>query len=127
MDLDEDETATPANLFPDRGTLPPIGRFTGECPQHVSFRSKTMNTAPLRDSTATPNQDTVETLKTDLGKLSETVKALASEQFGSVADKVQVKAATTVTDLESAIRRNPTQAAVMAAGVGFLIGLVLTR
>ena len=86
-----------------------------------------MNTAPLRDSTATPNQDTVETLKTDLGKLSETVKALASEQFGSVADKVQVKAATTVTDLESAIRRNPTQAAVMAAGVGFLIGLVLTR
>ena len=86
-----------------------------------------MNTTQLRNPTAQPQQDTVETLKADLGKLSETVKALASEQFGSVADQVQVKAATTVTDLESAIRKNPTQAAVVAAGVGFLIGLVLTR
>ena len=86
-----------------------------------------MNTTQLRNPTAQPKQDTVETLKTDLSKLSETVKALASEQFGSVADQVQVKAATTVTDLESAIRKNPTQAAVVAAGVGFLIGLVLTR
>ena len=86
-----------------------------------------MNTTQLRNPTAQPPQDTIETLKTDLSKLSETVKALASEQFGSVADQVQVKAATTVTDLESAIRKNPTQAAVVAAGVGFLIGLVLTR
>ena len=86
-----------------------------------------MNTTQLRSSATQPQQDTVETLKTDLGKLSESVKALASEQFGSVADQAKVKAATTVTDLESSIRRNPTQAALVAAGVGFLIGLVLTR
>ena len=86
-----------------------------------------MNTTQLRNPSAPPAQDTVETLKADLGKLSETVKALASEQFGSVAESVQVKAATTVTDLETVIRKNPTQAAVMAAGIGFLIGLIMTR
>ena len=86
-------------------------------------------TTPLHSSSSsTANvQDNVETLKSDLGKLSETVKAMASEQFGSVAEKVQDKAASTVSDLESAIRRNPSQAAVVAAGLGFLIGLIVTR
>ena len=86
-----------------------------------------MNTTQLRNPSGTPPHDTLETLKADIGKLSETVKALAGEQFGSVAESVQVKAATTVTDLESAIRKNPSQAAVMAAGFGFLIGLIMTR
>ena len=89
-----------------------------------------MNTTQLRgsgSSPSTPAQDTVETLKADLGKLSDTVKSLANEQFGNVAEKVQDKAAATVTELESAIRRNPSQAAIVAAGLGFLIGLIVTR
>ena len=86
-----------------------------------------MSTTQMRNTPSTSSADTVETLKDDLGKLAETVKTLASEQFGSVAENVQVKAATTVTDLETAIRKNPTQAAVVAAGIGFLVGLVLTR
>ena len=87
----------------------------------------TTTTAPVRPSDSTGSQDTVETLKADISKLTETVKTLASEQLGSVAGSVQDKAASTVTDLEVAIRNNPTQAAAVAAGVGFLIGLVLTR
>ena len=86
-----------------------------------------MNTTPLRNQPSPSSPDTVETLKSDLSKLSETVKALAGEQFGSAVEQAQTKAATTVTDLESAIRKNPTQAAAIAAGVGFLVGLVLTR
>ena len=86
-----------------------------------------MNTTQMRNPSSASSPDTVETLKADLGKLADTVKSLATEQFGSVAENVQVKAATTVTDLETAIRKNPTQAAVVAAGVGFLVGLVLTR
>ncbi len=88
-----------------------------------------MNTtsAPLRPSSSSDQVDTVETLKADISKLTETVKTLASEQLGTVAGTVQHKAASTVTDVELAIRKNPTQAAVIAAGVGFLIGLMLTR
>lgn len=85
-----------------------------------------MNTTHLRNPNTT-SPDSVETLKAELSKVSETVKAMASEQFGAAAEKAQVKAAATVTDLEVAIRKNPTQAAVMAAGLGFVIGLVLTR
>lgn len=88
-----------------------------------------MNTtsAPLRPSSSSDQADTVETLKADISKLTETVKTLAGEQFGAVAGTVQDKAASTVTDVELAIRKNPTQAAAIAAGVGFLIGLMLTR
>ena len=70
---------------------------------------------------------TVETLKTDLSNLATTVQKMASDQLGTAAGQVQDQAAQKVSDLEAAIRRNPTQAAVIAAGAGFLIGLVLTR
>ncbi len=69
----------------------------------------------------------VEALKMELGNLASTVKSLASEKMGSTASDVQDKAARKMNDLEAAIRRSPTQAAVMAAGVGFLVGLILTR
>jgi ElaB/YqjD/DUF883 family membrane-anchored ribosome-binding protein len=48
------------------------------------------------------------------------VKRLATEQ-------VQDKAKETLGDIEAAIRRNPTQGALIAAGVGFVVGLLLTR
>ena len=73
------------------------------------------------------SKSNVDDLKTELGNLSRTVKNLASEQMGSTAKDVQDKAARKMNDLEAAIRRSPTQAAVMAAGVGFLVGLLLTR
>lgn len=66
-----------------------------------------MNTtsAPLRPSSSSDQVDTVETLKADISKLTETVKTLASEQLGTVAGTVQDKAASTVTDVELAIRK----------------------
>ena len=79
------------------------------------------------DDRATNEPVTVDTLKSDISNLASTVQKLASDQFGSTAGQVQDQAAQKVNDLEAAIRRNPTQAAAVAAGVGFLIGLVLTR
>lgn len=69
----------------------------------------------------------VEQVKSELANLASTVQKLASEQFGSAAGAVQEQAAQKVGDLEAAIRRNPTQAAAIAAGVGFLVGLILRR
>jgi ElaB/YqjD/DUF883 family membrane-anchored ribosome-binding protein len=40
---------------------------------------------------------------------------------------VQDKAMEKVGDLEATIRRNPTQSALIAAGVGFVLGLILSR
>lgn len=79
------------------------------------------------DDHSSPPNGNVENLKTELGNLTRTVKNLASEQMGSTAKDVQDQAARKMNDIETAIRKNPTQAAVMAAGIGFLVGLVLTR
>lgn len=79
------------------------------------------------DDRTTDAPVTVDTLKSDIASLASTVQKLAGEQLGTAAEQVQDQAAQKVNDLEAAIRRNPTQAAVVAAGVGFLIGLVLTR
>ncbi len=70
---------------------------------------------------------TVDTLKDELSNLATTVQKLASDQFGTTAAQVQQTAATKVSDLEVAIRKSPTQAAAIAVGIGFLVGLVLTR
>ena len=64
--------------------------------------------------------DNVAALRTDIANLAESVKRLATEQ-------VQDKAKETLGDIEAAIRRNPTQGALIAAGVGFVVGLLLTR
>jgi len=64
--------------------------------------------------------DNVAALRTDIANLAESVKRLATEQ-------VQDKAKETLGDIEAAIRRNPTQGALIAAGVGFVVGLILTR
>ncbi len=78
-------------------------------------------------STSTSAQDSYENLKTDLSSLSETVKKLATDQMGSVVagaqDQVQQKLGT----MESMVRKNPTQSALVAAGIGFVVGLILSR
>lgn len=69
----------------------------------------------------------VQQLKTDLTNLSATVQSLATEHLGAAASSVQREAAIKLNDIESTIRRNPTQAAAIAAGVGFIAGLILRR
>ena len=69
----------------------------------------------------------IDRLKSELSNLASTVQSLATDQFGSAAGAMQDQAATKVHELEAAIRRNPTQAAAIAAGVGFVIGLILRR
>ena len=69
----------------------------------------------------------VDTLKAELTHLASTVQQLATDQFGAAAGAMQDQATAKVNDLEAAIRRNPTQAAAIAAGIGFAIGLILRR
>jgi ElaB/YqjD/DUF883 family membrane-anchored ribosome-binding protein len=69
----------------------------------------------------------VDALRSDIASLANSVSKLASEKAGVAASEAQAIAKDKLGDIESAIRQNPTQSALIAVGVGFLIGLVLTR
>lgn len=71
--------------------------------------------------------DDVDALRSDIASLASSVGKLAAETVGGTVGDVQAKAGEKLGDLESAIRRNPTQSAMVAVGVGFLFGLLLTR
>jgi ElaB/YqjD/DUF883 family membrane-anchored ribosome-binding protein len=71
--------------------------------------------------------DNVAALRADIADLADSVKRLAAEQIGSSVEDVQDKAMEKLGDVEAAIRRNPSQAAMIAAGIGFVVGLVLSR
>ena len=72
-------------------------------------------------------KDDVDALRSDIASLATSVSKLASEKVGGAAGEAQAMAKEKLGDIESAIRQNPTQSALIAVGVGFLIGLVLTR
>jgi ElaB/YqjD/DUF883 family membrane-anchored ribosome-binding protein len=82
--------------------------------------------ASSRTSSPDPT-DNYENLKSDIANLSTSVKKLATEQVGSAVEGAQDQVKQKLGDIEASIRKNPTQAALIAAGVGFLVGLVITR
>jgi ElaB/YqjD/DUF883 family membrane-anchored ribosome-binding protein len=83
--------------------------------------------SPNRTSAATDLGDNVAALRADITGLADSVKRLAAEQIGSSVEDVQDKAMEKLGDVEAAIRRNPSQAAAIAAGIGFVVGLILSR
>jgi ElaB/YqjD/DUF883 family membrane-anchored ribosome-binding protein len=60
--------------------------------------------------------DNLVALRADLTGLAESVKQLAAESPGLALE-----------GFESSIRRNPVQATLIAAGVGFVLALILAR
>lgn len=66
-------------------------------------------------------------LRSDIGRLTDSVSKLAAEELGTTVDDLNAKASAQITAAERAIRKNPTQAALIAAGVGFIVGLIMIR
>jgi ElaB/YqjD/DUF883 family membrane-anchored ribosome-binding protein len=95
----------------------------------MTFTSRTQasESGASTGSAANDVSDNVTALRDDIASLAASVKRLAAEQIGTSVEDVQDKAMEKVGDLEAAIRRNPSQSALIAAGVGFLVGLVLAR
>jgi ElaB/YqjD/DUF883 family membrane-anchored ribosome-binding protein len=92
----------------------------------MTFTSRSQAPDPTK-SAAGEVGDNVAALREDIASLAVSVKRLAAEQIGTSVEDVQDKAMEKVGDLETAIRRNPTQSALIAAGVGFVVGLILAR
>jgi ElaB/YqjD/DUF883 family membrane-anchored ribosome-binding protein len=93
----------------------------------MSYSSSSHSTDPSSRSAASDVTDNVAALRDDIASLAQSVKRLAAEQIGTSVEDVQDKAMEKVGDLEATIRRNPTQSALIAAGVGFVLGLILSR
>jgi ElaB/YqjD/DUF883 family membrane-anchored ribosome-binding protein len=92
----------------------------------MTFTSRSQAPDPSRTASDEVG-DNVTALREDIATLAASVKRLAAEQIGTSVEDVQDKAKEKVDDIEGAIRRNPTQSALIAAGVGFVIGLILSR
>ena len=66
-------------------------------------------------------------LRSDVARLADSVRKLAANELGTTGEDLNAKAGEHLTAAERAIRKNPTQAALVAAGVGFLVGLIMIR
>ena len=91
-------------------------------------------TDPTRSSGSTggaskPNaiSDQIALLRNDLSGLAETVTGLTKEQLGNTLTDVQHAATDKADEMTAAIRAKPMQSAAIAAGIGFVIGLLMTR
>ena len=78
-------------------------------------------------SSASSAQDSYDNLKSDISSLAETVKNMTSDQLGSVVSGAQDQVQEKLGNIESMVRKNPTQSAMVAAGIGFVVGLILSR
>jgi ElaB/YqjD/DUF883 family membrane-anchored ribosome-binding protein len=72
-------------------------------------------------------KDDIDALRSDISNLANSVSKLASDKFGTVVSDAETMAGQRLGDVESMIRKSPTQSALIAVGIGFLFGLVLTR
>jgi uncharacterized protein YjbJ (UPF0337 family) len=67
--------------------------------------------------------DQIDTIRADLERLTSTVSRVANTQL----ERAQDKAVEAATQVEDAIRRNPTSALAIAFGFGFLFGVFTRR
>lgn len=72
-------------------------------------------------------KDSYENIRTDISQLAESVKKLAGSEFGGAFEGAQENAQVQLGRLENSIRDKPMQAALIAAGAGFLVGLLISR
>jgi len=70
-----------------------------------------------------PIQSEIAALKTEFGELAASVAAAAK----SGVEELHAAADERTGELRNFVRANPTQAALLSAGVGFMLGLLLTR
>ena len=76
----------------------------------------------------------IDTLKGDINELTKTVSRLVKSGYADAKDAVEETAGDakdaarqSAGDIETVVRKNPLQAALIAAGVGFAIGLMARR
>jgi ElaB/YqjD/DUF883 family membrane-anchored ribosome-binding protein len=88
-----------------------------------------MSKDPIHDMNATTDYaansgiNEIEDLRRQVKDLTDKYGSIAQDKFSEVRDQVRQN----MGDIEQQIREKPVQATLIAAGVGFLIGALLTR
>ena len=93
----------------------------------IADEIRKVHTAAQAESAKRDVTDNYEALRRDVADLASSVKRLADAEFGSAATQVKDAASKGMGQVEASIRSNPTQAAIIAAGAGFLVGLLIAR
>jgi DUF883 C-terminal glycine zipper region len=84
-------------------------------------------TSTLEQAPTKSVADQITLLRNDLVGLAQSVSGLVNEKIGETTANLETDAAKKTTELQQAITSNPMQAAAIAAGVGFFLGILLTR
>jgi ElaB/YqjD/DUF883 family membrane-anchored ribosome-binding protein len=71
--------------------------------------------------------DQIETLRSDIAGLAQKVTGVTKDQLNSSMANVESAAADKANELKSTIQANPMQSLAISVGVGFVLGLVLSR
>ena len=88
--------------------------------------SSTVDEARSKSARADVKSD-FDNLRSDIGDLTSSVKRLAETEFGGTISEAREAGERGMAQVEASIKKNPTQAALIAAGVGFLVGLMIAR
>jgi ElaB/YqjD/DUF883 family membrane-anchored ribosome-binding protein len=99
---------------------------TSYAAEGAQSRSATTSNA-AREEAKQDLRDSYSDLRGDVASLTEAVKRLANAELGGAVGDAQQMAEKGLSSIETSIRKHPTQAALVAAGVGFLVGLLLIR
>lgn len=85
------------------------------------------NAAKLADMNGPAGRPDIEAqiaqLKTDISAVSDTLSAAAREQLGEAKDQADELAG----DIQQRIRKDPISSVAVAAGVGLLLGVLISR
>lgn len=93
----------------------------------MSNQTNSNDAQPTSAASKQSVSDQIALLRSDLSGIANTVTGLAKEQLGETAGEIRGMAADKAGDVKSAIRTNPMQSACIAAGIGFAVGLLMTR
>lgn len=90
------------------------------------------STSPSTTSSTThdPKSDlrqSYDALRKDVSDLTKSLRELSQENLQSAAHDASAVAKKGVSKVEKTIRASPTQSALVAAGIGFMIGLMMRR
>jgi ElaB/YqjD/DUF883 family membrane-anchored ribosome-binding protein len=86
-----------------------------------------MTQADSTNNKAEPGADQIANLRRELENLADMVSNMSRKQLSGLVEDAKGMGKEKLADVEEAIRRNPTQSALIAAGVGFVAGLLLKR
>ena len=96
-----------------------------------SAQPSTSSTGATKSASSPLNKsgiaDQIEVLRSDMSGLAAKITGITKEQLSTTLSDVETVATDKTNDLKTSIRSSPMQAVAVSVGIGFVLGLVLSR